>query len=199
MGSKAALLPEKYRAAYLLRGTIMLQQQTYQTVNHLFCNAAAAKRILGLPASRKITIAATNEGATVTYADRKGEHTATITRCQFEYEFERVRREGAWECIARPVASTRYGDKYEVTGAKGDLYFVEVNSEAIACSCEDWHQHETICKHGYAVLSLYSIANLDVYFAARKLAAAYVADERRESAPLRSREQSARVRGISIE
>lgn len=154
----------------------MLQQSTaYQAAYHLFVNAAAAKRILDIPASKKIEIAATNDGATVTYTDKQGTHTRDISRAEFEYEFERVRREGAKECIARLVGRDRYGDRFEVTGATGDLYFVEVNSEAIACSCEDWHQHQSVCKHGYAVLSFFSLStNLDAYFNAQRLAIAVV-------------------------
>ncbi len=154
---------------------------SYSEIQHLYINAAAAKRILGLPASRKIEfLDVRNDRLTVQWKDREGLHQVVLVNAQFEAEFQRVRREGAKECLARPLDRSKFGERYEVTGTQGDLYFVETSDRAIACTCQDWFQHETICKHGYAVLSLLGLATFEQLQVARRKVV-YADIPRRES------------------
>lgn len=135
----------------------------------LFVNAAASKRILGLPQARRISLTQTGEEAvTVGYTDKGEPKLATLTLADYIQEFDRMRQEGSRECLAVRLRSSRYGEQFQVTGSKGDAYVVEVSDRAVACQCEDWHQHERICKHGYAALSLIGVSSLAAYRVARQ-------------------------------
>jgi len=135
----------------------------------LHVNASAIKRILNLPQSRAIEIRYVGSDLVVVWEKSIGQE-VIITRMQFEREFERFRRQGAKECVAQPLKSTPYGESFEVVGKNGDLYQVEISERGIACTCEDWHQHRSTCKHGYAVLDLLGLTSLTQYQQARQVA-----------------------------
>jgi hypothetical protein len=131
-------------------------------------NAAAAKRILGFPQSRKIEFVTVSQTEIVI---RYKDQTYTLTPDQFADDFINVRKEGAKECLATPHKRDTWGEQFRVVGAKGDTYQVEASDRAIACTCEDWATHEQICKHGYAVLNLLGLTTLDEYRTARSMVA----------------------------
>lgn len=159
-----------------------------QTINPLHINASAAKRILGLPQSRKISFIHIGQAAIVVQ-DLKTLQEHTITRAMFEQEFIRYRQEGAKECIATPHKRGPWGEMFAVVGTRGETYYVEASDRALSCTCEDWHQHEEICKHGYAVLNLVGASTLETYLQARKKVT-FIPEYRR-------RPES--IRGVSIE
>ena len=139
------------------------------TINPAKVNAAAAKRILGLPQSRKIEIQVSDQSVAITHRDRTGTHTAHLTLSDFDREFTRYRQEGAKECIATPHKRGTWGEMYAVAGSNGEIYYVEAGDTHLACTCEDWHQHEETCKHGWAVLQLVGASSFEHYLAARKM------------------------------
>lgn len=160
------------------------------TINPTQVNASAAKRILGLPQSRKIEISVEATAIRISYRDRQSAKTATLTPDQFAAEFERSRRESAKECIATPHKRGPWGELFKVVGSAGEVYYVEASDRALACTCEDWHQHESICKHGYAVLALVGCTSLEAYQQARAIAF---------PRPVHSTNRPAQIKGISVE
>jgi SWIM zinc finger len=156
--------------------------------NNLFVNASAAKRILGLPASRKIEFRYVGDRTVIVWEKTLGE--VSLDREEFEQHFVEFRRQGAKECIATPHRKTQDAEIFQVTGTNGTPYYVECNSEAIACTCEDWQVHESICKHGWAVLSLLGLSDFEGYVQARSKIVPFVPEYHRPAEMLR---------GISID
>lgn len=158
------------------------------TLNPAHINASAAKRILGLPQSRKIEFAYIGSECIV-IKDVKSGAEYSVTRAQFAAEFSRYRQEGAKECIATPHKRGGWGEMYAVVGTRGDVYYVEASDRALSCTCEDWHQHESICKHGHAVLNLLGLSSFEQYQQARAKVT-FIPEYRRRAAT---------VNGVSIE
>lgn len=134
------------------------------TQTHNPINAAAAKRILGVSQSRRIEFISVSQTAIVI---RCQDETYTLTPEQFAEDFIAVRRAGARECIAQPHKRGPWGETFHVVGSKGDTYYVEGSDRALACTCEDFANHQMTCKHGYAVLNLLGLTTLDEYRVAR--------------------------------
>jgi len=77
--------------------------------------------------------------------------TCTITLDRLETEFHRYRMESGADLEAYHAGDGHFGDRWDVRGSNGDLYQVEIVGDHFRCNCEDWHQHQTRCKHGWAV------------------------------------------------
>lgn len=165
----------------------------YTELSHLYVSAASVKRILNIPASRRIEFVSVTPDRAVVNVPKLGE--VTITRAQFEAEFIRYRKEGSKECIAQPHNAGPWGETYKVTGAKGDVYYCEAGAETIACMCEDWSSHQGICKHGYAVLNLLNLSTFEQYVRARRKVVSL--EEKRLS--VARRQNASVVNGYSID
>lgn len=76
-----------------------------------------------------------------------------FTREQMEEEFHRYRMESGslLDGAINHIGETHYGDLWAVEGSRGDVYKVEIVDDHYRCTCGDWHQHGTRCKHGWAV------------------------------------------------
>jgi hypothetical protein len=147
-------------------------------LSNLFVNAAAAKRILGLPASRKIEFRYVGQTVIVIWEKSLGE--VSLQKEDFENHFVEFRRQGAKECIARPHKKIRDAEIYRVTGTRGDVYYVEASAEGLRCTCEDWLAHQSICKHGWATLNLLGLSSLEGYVKARDAVNAIVPEWKRK-------------------
>jgi hypothetical protein len=160
------------------------------TLNPAHVNAAAAKRILGLPQSRRIEFAYIGTDIVVIKDLKTGEE-RFITRTAFATEFTRYRQEGAKECIATPHKRGPWGEMFAVAGQRGDVYYVEASASesTLSCTCEDWAKHTAICKHGWAVLNLIGASSLETYFEARKKVT-FIPEYR---------QRAQTIRGVSIE
>ena len=129
--------------------------QINQIPHNLIFNKSAIARILGIPPSQ---ITEWEErGNRLINISLKGNAikrlgcTCTLTAKQLEDEFHRYRMEAGAELEAFHAGESRYGDRWDVRSSRGDIYQVEIVDGHYRCICEDWHQHQTRCKHGWAV------------------------------------------------
>lgn len=119
--------------------------------NRLLFSKAAAARILGCAAKLVNEI---REFAYTVWVWVKGKRPRFVSKSAFLDEFERYRRDAGRLLHVLSTRSSYFGTVYQVTGSgAGEMvYAVEFNGARLACCCEDWHQHEGLCKHGWAVL-----------------------------------------------
>jgi hypothetical protein len=90
---------------------------------------------------------------------------------QMETEFHRFRQEGGRSLVCMSSRTTGRGTIiHHVEGQGADVYLVEESDTHLACECEDWHQHTTLCKHGWSVLQKFNCRSLLELWQLRKQA-----------------------------
>jgi hypothetical protein len=117
----------------------------------LVFNKSAIARVLGRKPYEIVGFQRTNDQVLVSL---KNNQSAIIPATDLQEEFHRFRKEAGSELEAFLVGDTHYGTLYTVIGSKGDPYPVEQVGESYRCVCEDWHQHQSRCKHGWAAYFL---------------------------------------------
>lgn len=122
---------------------------TRELPHHLVFNQAAIARILRVP-PRQINNWQCNLSNEVLVSLKDG-GSAILKPAQMEEEFHRYRMKSGSDLEAYHAGQGYYGDRWDVRGSKGDIYQVEIVGDHYRCTCEDWHQHQTRCKHGWAV------------------------------------------------
>jgi hypothetical protein len=172
----------------------------------LLVNRAAIARVACIEPRRILEFGQEFDGLVVarikpTKADPRGALVYSME--QMIAEFHRFRRENSRSLVVMgaPVR-TMLGLRHRVEGAGADIYFVEERAGRLNCNCEDYHQHETLCKHGWAVLnSLGCNSLLELQAMRQKEAkAARISSEWPGAvAPLASRSKPKTYKGVAIE
>jgi hypothetical protein len=119
----------------------------------LVVNKSAVCRILKCIPSHILDLA--EQGDTVSVrliraAAKQHGQQVEISLTDLETEFHRFRMESGSSIEAHYLGEGHYGHRWDVRGSRGDLYQVEQVGDHYRCTCEDWHQHGTRCKHGWA-------------------------------------------------
>jgi hypothetical protein len=84
-----------------------------------------------------------------------------LSLAQLEAEFHRFRSDGARSLVCMSSRTTSRGTiVHQVEGQGADVYLVEESETHLACVCEDWHLHATVCKHGWAILQTFKCESL---------------------------------------
>lgn len=133
----------------------------------LVLNRAAIQRITGIPARRIESFEIEFDDLVCVWIKPsrtdKSPKPVHVSMAELEEEFHRFRRESSKSLVvlsSRPSLATKGAMIHRVEGHGGDVYLVEESSQHLACNCEDWHQHTTVCKHGWAVLNAYGASSL---------------------------------------
>jgi hypothetical protein len=123
----------------------------------LILNRSAIERLTGVPA-RKITSFELqfDDLVIVTVKPSRLEPAPKpiiLELAQLENQFHEFRRDGGRSLVLLTSRTTGRGTiVHQVEGQGADVYLVEESKTHLACTCEDWHQHATVCKHGWCVL-----------------------------------------------
>lgn len=121
---------------------------------NLVFNKSAIARLLRVPPSTIADFAVLDSITNVFLKAAPGSSrgtVATVKNSGLEHEFHRFRMDAGADLEAHLVGDGHFGERWDVPGSKGDTYKVEVAENEYRCTCEDWHQHQTKCKHGWAV------------------------------------------------
>ena len=121
---------------------------TVSLPRNLVYSKAAAARILGVSVGRIVEIRVYDRAV---WTLIKGRRPQFMSKRKFEKEFIDFRREAGKLLNVLGMSRSRFGTVWTVEG-RGDCYQVELNGDRLNCNCEDFHQHEEVCKHGWAVL-----------------------------------------------
>lgn len=117
----------------------------HQIPAHLIFNKSAIARLLRIPPSHIESFDLVGDTIQITTRSQQ----ATLTTKQLDDEFHRYRMEQGASLEAWHVKKTHWGELWSVQGS--EIYQVEAVGDRYHCTCEDWHQHRTRCKHGWAV------------------------------------------------
>ncbi len=136
-------------------------------MHRLIVNKAAIARLLGIPAKRITRVEATPQGYAY-FLDSGIYNTGIIPAAALVDEFIRFRQTSA-EGLPEPTRINR--TVWAIAGKRGE-YFLEVQADAIACTCEDYTAQEGIppgmraCKHGYRLLTALGFSGMGDYLGA---------------------------------
>jgi hypothetical protein len=84
-----------------------------------------------------------------------------LNLAQMEAEFHAFRQAGGRSLVCLSSRTNGRGTIiHQVEGQGADVYLVEESELHLACVCEDWHLHATVCKHGWCVLHSLNCSSL---------------------------------------
>lgn len=124
---------------------------------NLMLNRSAIERITGISARRIVSFELQFDDLIIVEVKPNRVEPApkikVLTLAQVEAAFHEYRREAARSLILLSSRTNGRGTIiHQVEGQGGDVYLVEESEMHLACTCEDWHLHQTLCKHGWNVL-----------------------------------------------
>jgi hypothetical protein len=137
-------------------------------MHRLVVNKAAIARLFGIPAKRITRVEATPHGYAY-FLDGAIYSTGVIPTAALADEFIGFRQAAA-ETLPEPRRITR--TEWAIGSAKRGEYYLEVQADAIACTCEDYTAQEGIppemraCKHGYRLLAALGFGGMGEYLGA---------------------------------
>lgn len=174
----------------------------------LIVNRSNVERISDIPARKiqKLLISDCGEFVCVFIKPTKSQpepEPQVVLMSALEQEFHDYRKRSAEGLIVLYTTQKPYGLCHYVEGQSGTEYTVIECPQLLRCNCEDWQQHETLCKHGWAVLHSLGCSSLLELWALRKrereAAQAQPIAQRIDAASQRSRPRPTTIRGVSID
>jgi hypothetical protein len=136
-------------------------------MHRLIVNKAAIARILHTKPATVTRVEATPQG--YAYFLNGGIYSVgVIPAAALVTEFIRYRQAAA-EALPEPRRITR--SEWAIAGTRGE-YYLELQADAIACTCEDYTAQEGIpediraCKHGYKLLAALGFGGMGDYLGA---------------------------------
>jgi hypothetical protein len=165
----------------------------------LIANRANVARVTGLKPQHVKEIQVKGDRASVLIKrPRQEPELITLKLELLEAAFHVFRKEGGRSLVV--LASQQQPDGrvlHLVEGTLATNYYVEENHSRLTCTCEDFQTHETLCKHGWAVLWMLGIAEHPQPLA--ELVHLRQRERDIHSAAVAPRPRAKQVRGLSID
>lgn len=165
----------------------------------LVVNRAAIARVTGLKPTQIKEIERAGDRVHVTVKrPRKDAERITLTLKLLEAAFHQFRKEGGRTLVVLASRQQRDGRVIHVVeGSKAVEYLVEEDHSRLSCTCEDFQAHETLCKHGWAVLWALGVA--ETAEPLNELVRLRQQQRDIRNTPVVSRPRPQQVRGVSID
>jgi len=163
----------------------------------LIANRANVARVTGLKPQHVKEINVVGDRAHILIKrPRKEPEQITLKLDLLEAAFHQFRKASGRSLVVLASAVQRDGHViHTIEGAQGIDYRIEEDHARLTCTCEDFQMHETLCKHGWAVLWALGVAEhpqpLNALVKLRQ--------QQRDEAPPAPLPRPKKVRGLSID
>jgi hypothetical protein len=140
----------------------------------LLVNRSAIERITGVPARRIVSFELQfDDLVIVTVKPSRAEpapRIKVINMAQLEADFESHRHQAGAELVLLNTIARSNSTVYFVEGNSGNVYQITDRLGSLECECMDWREHQTVCKHGWAVLHSLGHDSLEAWIKSRPVA-----------------------------
>ena len=141
---------------------------------NLLVNRSAIERITGVAARRIVSFELQfDDLVIVTIKPTRAEPVTrihVINMAQLEADFENHRRQAGAELVLLNTIARSNSTVYFVEGNSGNVYQITDRLGSLECECMDWREHQTVCKHGWAVLHSLGHDSLEAWIKSRRVA-----------------------------